>query len=141
MSSTRAERDPGCRVVARVAVSSSRSIDYPPNSSLHEAFDSGADADVARCEDVCSEAAAVNQFAQHASWVSRSKWAQGSQSRRPTHSTSPTMKRCPTRLFRSMPRVTSSLYVPEPVAVGQGEFVEHFGLDQRQVVAGAALRG
>ena len=29
-------------------------------------------------------------------WVSRSKWAQGSQSRRPTHSTSPTLKRNPT---------------------------------------------
>jgi hypothetical protein len=33
---------------------------------LLEAFDGSAYGDVARCEDVCSEAAAVNQFAQHA---------------------------------------------------------------------------
>jgi hypothetical protein len=31
--------------------------------------------------------------------------------------------------------VASSLHVPESVAVGQGEFVEHLGLDQRQVAA------
>jgi hypothetical protein len=66
MSSTRAERAALVAPVnARIAVSSFRSIDYPQNSSLHEAFD-GADADVARCEDVGSEAAAMNQFAHYA---------------------------------------------------------------------------
>ena len=34
--------------------------------------------------------------------------------------------------------VASSLRVPELLAVGQGEFVEHFSFDQRQVVAAAA---
>jgi hypothetical protein len=33
--------------------------------------------------------------------------------------------------------VASSLRIPELVAVGRGEFVEHFGLDKRQVVADA----
>ena len=31
--------------------------------------------------------------------------------------------------------VASSLRIPESLAVGQGEFVEYFGFDQRQVVA------
>jgi hypothetical protein len=67
MTSTRAEQAALVALVtARIAVSSFRSIDYPQNSSLDEAFDSGADADVARCEDVGSEAAAMNQFAHHA---------------------------------------------------------------------------
>ena len=33
--------------------------------------------------------------------------------------------------------VASSILIPESLAVGQGEFVEHFSLDQRQVVADA----
>jgi hypothetical protein len=33
--------------------------------------------------------------------------------------------------------VASSLRIPELVAVGRGEFVEHFGLDKRQVVTDA----
>jgi hypothetical protein len=34
--------------------------------------------------------------------------------------------------------VAPSLRVPESLAVGQGELVEHFSLDERQVVAAAA---
>jgi hypothetical protein len=45
----------------------------------------------------------------------------------------PDLKRCPTRLLRSMPRVTifrRALRVSESVTVGQSQLVEYLSLDQ-----------
>ena len=62
----------------------------------------------------------------------RWRCAHGSHSRRPTHSTSPTLKRRPTSALRSMPRVTT---LRRASAGGEAELVDDLGLDQREVVA------
>jgi hypothetical protein len=111
-----------------------------------EALDSGAFGDAARCEDVGSEAAAVNQFPQHARVGESLQVGAG------------LTESAPDALDVANPEalsdqgvqgdtagddVASRLRVPESVAIGQGEFVEHLSLDQRQVMAHAspAARG
>ena len=58
-----------------------------------------ADRDRPRAEDVGVEAAAMEQVSMIPGRVSDCRWRHGSQSSTPTHSTSPTRKRLPTRSF------------------------------------------
>ena len=72
--------------------------------SAYERPNRVADADLARCSTSARRPPRCTQVAQDAGRVSRWRWAQGSQRRRPTHSTSPIAKRRPSRPSRSRPR-------------------------------------
>ena len=95
---------------------------------------------VPAAKDVGSEAAAVDQFAQHA-LVGESLQV-GAGLTEPAPDTfdvadPEALSDKGVQVDAAGDDVASSLRVPESVAVGQGEFVEHFSLDQRQVVADA----
>ena len=95
--------------------------------------------DAARCEDVGSEAAAVNQFAQHALVGESLQVGAGLTEPAPDAfdvADPEALSDKGVQVDAAGDDVASSLRIPESVAVGQGEFVEHF--DQRQVVADAA---
>src|SRR5688572_26271591 len=106
-----------------------------------EVFDSGTYGDAACCEDVGSEAAAVNQFPQHALVGEAFQVGAGLTEPAPDafHIADPeALSDKGVQVDAAGDDVASSLRISESVAVGQGEFVEHFGLDQGQVVAAAA---
>ena len=69
---------------------------------------------------------------------SRSRWAQGSARRRPRQWTSPMRKSRPTRALTSMPRVRMlrRVLAKSSAASRAGEFLDHFGGDQGQLVPG-----
>ena len=106
-----------------------------------EVFDSGTYGDAARCEDVGSEAAAVNQFPQHSLVGEAFQVGAGLTEPAPDafHIADPeALSDKGVQVDAAGDDVASSLRISESVAVGQGEFVEHFSLDQGQVVTAAA---
>ena len=93
-----------------------------------EAFDGGAYGDAAGCEDVGSEAATVNQFAQHALVGESLQVGAGLTEPTPDAFDVADPEALPdqgVQLDAAGDDVASSLCVPESLAVGEGEFVEY----------------